>query len=72
MSFLIYADDTLFQSSLIRAPQNGTNSTLEVAGSVISLKIENLKLVNLKDPLVVTFKVRERSKARIYSINTEE
>ncbi|XP_022082816.1 adhesion G-protein coupled receptor G4-like [Acanthaster planci] len=56
VSFLIYADDTLFHSSSIRRHQEETNSTRKVAGPVVSLTVENVKLVNLTEPLVVTFK----------------
>ncbi|XP_022097501.1 uncharacterized protein LOC110982977 isoform X2 [Acanthaster planci] len=61
VSFLIYADDTLFQSSSIKRHQKETNSTRKVAGSVVSLTIENVKLVNLTEPLVLTFKAPDET-----------
>ncbi|XP_038051555.1 adhesion G-protein coupled receptor G6-like isoform X1 [Patiria miniata] len=55
-SFLIYADDTLFQSASIREYRGEGNSTRKVAGSVVSLTVENVKLVNLTEPVVIQFK----------------
>ncbi|XP_038051801.1 adhesion G-protein coupled receptor G6-like isoform X3 [Patiria miniata] len=55
-SFLIYADDTLFQSASIREHRGEGNSTRKVAGSVVSLTVENVELVNLTEPVVIEFK----------------
>ncbi|XP_022106237.1 hyalin-like isoform X2 [Acanthaster planci] len=55
-SFLIYADDTLFQSASLRKYRGENNSTRKVAGSVVSLTVENVELVNLTEPLVIEFK----------------
>ena len=49
----MYAGHDLFQSSLIR-----DNSSIEVAGPVVSLTIEGLDLVNLTEPLVIELKVQ--------------
>ncbi|XP_022088749.1 uncharacterized protein LOC110978239 [Acanthaster planci] len=56
-SFLIYADDTLFQSASLRKYRGENNSTRKVAGSVVSLTVENVELINLTEPLVIAFKV---------------
>ncbi|XP_022088720.1 uncharacterized protein LOC110978214 isoform X2 [Acanthaster planci] len=55
-SFIIYADDTLFQSALIRNFSAENGSSLQVAGSVVSLSVEEVELVNLTEPLVIEFK----------------
>ncbi|XP_038051558.1 hyalin-like [Patiria miniata] len=55
-SFLIYADDTLFQSASLREHRGENNSTRKVAGSVVSLTVENAELVNLTEPVVIEFK----------------
>ncbi|XP_038051560.1 adhesion G-protein coupled receptor G6-like isoform X2 [Patiria miniata] len=55
-SFLIYADDTLFQSASIKEHRGEGNSTRKVAGSVVSLTVENVELVNLTEPVVIEFK----------------
>ncbi|XP_038077322.1 adhesion G-protein coupled receptor G6-like [Patiria miniata] len=55
-SFLIYAGDTLFQSASIREHRGEGNSTRKVAGSVVSLTVENVELVNLTEPVVIEFK----------------
>ncbi|XP_022106239.1 adhesion G protein-coupled receptor A2-like isoform X2 [Acanthaster planci] len=55
-SFLIYADDTLFQSASIRKYREQNNSTRKVAGSVVSLTVENVELDNLIEPLVIKFR----------------
>ncbi|XP_033640242.1 uncharacterized protein LOC117300656 [Asterias rubens] len=52
-SFIVYASDDLFQSSLIR----DNNSSIEVAGPVVSLTVEGLDLVNLTEPLVIEIQV---------------
>ena len=52
-SFIVYASDDLFQSSLIR----DSNSSIEVAGPVVSLTVEGLDLVNLTEPLVIEIQV---------------
>ncbi len=51
-SFIVYAGDDLFQSSQIRG-----NSSIKVAGSVVSLTVEGLDLVNLTEPLVIEMQV---------------
>ncbi|XP_022088748.1 deleted in malignant brain tumors 1 protein-like [Acanthaster planci] len=56
VSFLIYADDTLFQSVSIKEHRGENNSTRKVAGSVVSLTVENIELVNLTEPIVIEFK----------------
>ncbi|XP_038051810.1 deleted in malignant brain tumors 1 protein-like [Patiria miniata] len=55
-SFLIYADDTLFQSASIKEHQGEDNTTRKVAGSVVSLTVENVELVDLPEPVVIEFK----------------
>ena len=58
-SFLIYADDTLFQSASTRKYRGDDNSTRKVAGSVVSLTVQNAQLVNLTEPIVIEFKVMD-------------
>ncbi|XP_038052395.1 adhesion G-protein coupled receptor G6-like [Patiria miniata] len=60
-SFLIYADDTLFQSTSIRENRGEKNSTRKVAGSVVSLTVENTELVNLTEPVVIKFKAPDHT-----------
>ena len=50
ISFIVYADDTLFQTGV-------KNLTSKVAGSVVSLAVEGVELKNLPDPVVIDFKV---------------
>ena len=50
----MYASDDLFQSSLIR----DNNSSVEVAGPVVSLTVEGHDLVNLTEPLVIEIQVQ--------------
>ena len=59
VSFLIYADDTLFKSTLLRDSQGPGNLSRKVAGSVVSLSVEGVDLVNLTEPVVIEFKVNE-------------
>ncbi|XP_071797061.1 uncharacterized protein [Asterias amurensis] len=49
ISFIVYADDTLFQTGV-------KNLTSKVAGSVVSLAVEGVELKNLTDPVVIDFK----------------
>ncbi|XP_038052381.1 uncharacterized protein LOC119725091 [Patiria miniata] len=63
VGFLVYADDTLFQSASIREYQGQNNSTRKVAGSVVSLTVENVELVNLSDPVVIIFKKPDNATA---------
>ncbi|XP_038052393.1 deleted in malignant brain tumors 1 protein-like [Patiria miniata] len=60
-SFLIYADDTLFQSTLIRENRGENNLTRKVAGYVVSLTVENAELVNLTKPVVIKFKAPDHT-----------
>ncbi|XP_022088889.1 uncharacterized protein LOC110978300 isoform X3 [Acanthaster planci] len=69
-SFLIYADDSLFQSASIRKYRGENNWTRKVAGAVVSLTVENVELVNLTEPLVVEFK-EESSDVHCVSWNFE-
>ncbi|XP_038058173.1 uncharacterized protein LOC119729609 isoform X2 [Patiria miniata] len=55
-SFIVYADDTLFKSALIKDSPGKNGSSLRVAGSVVSLTVEDVELVNLTEPVVVQFK----------------
>ena len=58
MSFLIYADDTLFQSAKLAESQTaGGQPSQRVAGSVVSLTVEQVDLFNLSEPIVIEFKV---------------
>ncbi|XP_038052771.1 adhesion G-protein coupled receptor G2-like [Patiria miniata] len=68
VSFLIYANDTLFQSASNRRHTDEDNTTRKVAGSVVSLTVENVNLVNLTDPVVVQFK--KPSNTTIKELNT--
>ncbi|XP_071804174.1 uncharacterized protein [Asterias amurensis] len=61
VSFIVYASDDLFQSSLIR----DNNSSVEVAGPVVSLTVEGHDLVNLTEPLVIEIQVSNN--ASIYN-----
>ena len=58
-SFVVYADDTLFSSALIKESRGGNGTSLQVAGSVVSLTVEDVDLVNLTEPLVIDFMVRQ-------------
>ncbi|XP_038059975.1 uncharacterized protein LOC119730971 isoform X2 [Patiria miniata] len=55
-SFIVYADDTLFKSALIKGSPGKNGSSLRVAGSVVSLTVEDVELVNLTEPVVIQFK----------------
>ncbi|XP_038047601.1 adhesion G-protein coupled receptor G6-like [Patiria miniata] len=55
-SFIVYADDTLFKSALINGSQGKNGSSLRVAGTVVSLTVEDIELVNLTEPVVIQFK----------------
>ncbi|XP_038051569.1 uncharacterized protein LOC119724541 [Patiria miniata] len=55
-SFIVYADDTLFKSALIKGSTGKNGSSLRVAGSVVSLAVEDVELVNLTEPVVIEFK----------------
>ena len=57
-SFIVYAGDDLFQSARIRDSQEKNGSRVEVVGSVVSLTVQDVELVNLTDPVVIEFKVR--------------
>ncbi|XP_038051797.1 adhesion G-protein coupled receptor G6-like [Patiria miniata] len=56
-SFIVYADDTLFKSARINGSQENENgSSLRVAGTVVSLTVQDVELVNLTEPVVIQFK----------------
>ncbi len=57
VSFIVYADDTLFQTGVIKDSDGTKNLTSKVAGSIVSLTIEGVELKNLTDPVVIDFKV---------------
>ncbi len=57
VSFIVYADDTLFQTGVIKDLDGLKNLTSKVAGSIVSLSIEGVELKNLTDPVVIDFKV---------------
>ncbi len=57
VSFIVYADDTLFQTAVIKDLDGLKNLTSKVAGSIVSLSIEGVELNNLTDPVVIDFKV---------------
>ena len=57
-SFIVYADDTLFQTGVMEGSNGTNNVTTKVAGSIVSLAVEGVKLKNLTDPVVIDFKVR--------------
>ncbi len=56
VSFIVYADDTLFQTGVIKDSDGLKNLTSKVAGSIVSLSIEGVELKNLIDPVVIDFK----------------
>ncbi|XP_038049960.1 adhesion G-protein coupled receptor G2-like [Patiria miniata] len=58
-SFLIYGDDTLFRSALLREYNEKNLSERRVAAPVLSLTVENVELVNLTDLVVIEFKVKQ-------------
>ncbi len=57
VSFIVYADDTLFKTGVIKDSDGLKNLTSKVAGSIVSLSIEGVELKNLTDPVVIEFKV---------------
>ncbi|XP_033630633.1 adhesion G-protein coupled receptor G4-like isoform X2 [Asterias rubens] len=56
-SFIVYADDTLFQTGVMEGSNGTNNVTTKVAGSIVSLAVEGVKLKNLTDPVVIDFKI---------------
>ncbi|XP_022088888.1 uncharacterized protein LOC110978300 isoform X2 [Acanthaster planci] len=72
-SFIVYADDTLFKSARIKGSQGKNGSTLRVAGSVVSLSLEDIELVNLTEPVIIEFKApsvnrTERNRTTIHCV----
>ena len=57
-SFIVYADETLFQTGVMEGSNGTNNLTTKVAGSIVSLAVEGVELKNLTDPVVIDFKVR--------------
>ncbi|XP_022088383.1 uncharacterized protein LOC110978050 [Acanthaster planci] len=55
VSFIIYADDTMFPSAFVKGSQSGNQSAVVVPGPVISLAVEDVTLVNLSEPVVIEF-----------------
>ncbi|XP_071797056.1 uncharacterized protein [Asterias amurensis] len=56
-SFIVYADDTLFQTGVMEGSNGTNNVTTIVAGSIVSLAVEGVELKNLTDPVVINFKI---------------
>ncbi|XP_071797059.1 uncharacterized protein [Asterias amurensis] len=56
-SFIVYADDTLFQTGVTEGSNGTNNATTKVAGSIVSLAVEGVELKNLTDPVVIDFKI---------------
>ncbi|XP_071797063.1 uncharacterized protein [Asterias amurensis] len=56
-SFIVYADDTLFQTGVTEGSNGTNNVTTKVAGSIVSLAVEGMELKNLTDPVVIDFKI---------------
>ncbi|XP_038058260.1 uncharacterized protein LOC119729666 isoform X2 [Patiria miniata] len=61
VTFIIYADDTMFPSSLVKASQSENQSAISVAGPVVSLAVEGITLVNLTEPIAIEFKTSAAS-----------
>ena len=68
VSFIIYADDTLFPSALVRAAEKG--SSLAISGAVVSVALDGMQLVNMTEPIVLEFQVRRLAVGTIFSVHS--
>ena len=56
-SFIVYADDIMFASAILKGSSSGNQSLIFVPGPVVSLAVEDVTLVNLSEPIVAQFRV---------------